>query len=75
MTRNEAANILRNDDAYSFRLVQQARRVNPEAAAQIDAQVRSYTNCSDAMNAIMDKIASGQMSAKEGAAAMKAIRN
>ena len=75
MTRNEAANILRNDDAYSFRLVQQARRVNPEAAAQIDAQVRRHTNCSDAMNAIMDKVASGQMSAKEGAAAMKAIRN
>jgi hypothetical protein len=75
MTRNEAANILRNDDAYDFRTVRLARSVNPEAAAQIDAQVHSHTNCSDAMSKIMDKVASGQMSAKEGAAAMKAIRN
>ena len=43
MTQDEARHIIYNEEFYPWWDLQEARRVNPEAAAAIDAEVERLT--------------------------------
>jgi hypothetical protein len=43
MTREQARHIIWNEEAFTWRQLQEARRANPEAAAEMDAEVERLT--------------------------------
>jgi len=43
MTKEQARHIIWNEEAFTWRDLEEARRANPEAAAEMDAEVERLT--------------------------------
>jgi len=47
MSKEQAERILRNDEHFAFYEVEEARRANPEVAAEIDSEVNAHVRAAE----------------------------